>query len=106
MDAINDHRRKMQTQVELMKRLTAQKSENENVKKEFDRLAEDAVIWKQVGPLMVKQDRQDAKTNVDKRIEFIISDIKTTEEAIKVLENEIEVNRAVLIKLQEQVNAQ
>jgi prefoldin beta subunit len=106
VDAINENRRKLQTQVELMKKLTAQKSENESVKKEFETLTEDAVIWKQVGPLMVKQDKDDAKANVDKRIEFINNDVLATEEKIKILETEFEEKRAILIKIQEQANHQ
>jgi prefoldin beta subunit len=102
VEAINENRRKMQTQVELLKKLTAQKSENDSVKKEFEKLAEDAVIWKQVGPLMVKQERQDAKANVDKRIEFINNDVLSTEEKIKALENEFEDKRSILLKLQEE----
>jgi prefoldin beta subunit len=106
VDLINENRKKLQTQVDLMKKLTAQKSENESVKKEFHGLTEDAVIWKQVGPLMVKQDKEDAKANVEKRIEFINNDILATEEKIKILENDFEAKRAILIKLQEQANTQ
>ena len=102
VDGINENRRKLQTQVDLMKKLTAQKSENESVKKEFDTLPEDTVIWKQVGPLMVKQDREDAKVNVDKRIEFINEDILATEEKIKILETEFEEKRNTLMKIQQQ----
>lgn len=38
---------------------------------EVDLLETDSVIYKLVGPVLVKQDVNDAKMNVSKRIEFI-----------------------------------
>lgn len=38
---------------------------------EFDSLGDDAVIYKLVGPVLVKQDTIEAKQNVEKRLEFI-----------------------------------
>ena len=99
---INDNRAQMQVQYDLLRALTAQKSENESVKKDFDSLEQDATIWKLVGPVMVKQDREDAKTNVDKRIEFIAADIAKAEVEIKRLEEIFETKRNELLKLQEQ----
>ena len=101
VNEINENRAKLQTQYDLLRQLTAQKSENESVKKEFEILEPSGVIWKLVGPVMVKQDRDEARVNVDKRIEFITGDIAKAEEAIKILENEFEVKREELMKLQE-----
>jgi len=102
---INENRAKLQTQYDLLRQLTAQKSENESVKKDFETLEGSGVIWKLVGPVMVKQDREDAKANVDKRIEFIAGDVSKAEEAIKILEDEFETKRAELIKIQEEAQA-
>ena len=101
VNEINENRAKLQTQYDLLRQLTAQKSENESVKKEFEILEPSGIIWKLVGPVMVKQDRDEARANVDKRIEFITGDIAKAEEAIKILENEFEVKREELMKLQE-----
>ena len=101
VNEINENRAKLQTQYDLLRQFTAQKSENESVKKEFEILEPSGVIWKLVGPVMVKQDRDEARVNVDKRIEFITGDIAKAEEAIKILENEFEVKREELMKLQE-----
>ena len=98
---INENRAKLQTQYDLLRQLTAQKSENETVKKEFEILEPSGVIWKLVGPVMVRQDREDANANVEKRIEFISGDIAKAEEAIKSLEEEFEVKRGTLLKMQE-----
>jgi len=42
-----------------------------NKKKEFKELKDDAVIYKLIGPVLVKQDKADATQNVDKRLEYI-----------------------------------
>jgi prefoldin beta subunit len=102
VDEINENRKKMQAQYDLLRQLTSQQSENESVKKEFDQLESDAEIWKQVGLLMVRQDKEDAKQNVEKRIEFIAKDVLTAEEKIKELETEFETKREQLLKMQEQ----
>jgi len=102
---INENRSKLQTQYDLLRQLTAQKSENESVKKDFESLEENGVIWKLVGPVMVKQDREEAKANVDKRIEFIAGDVTKAEEAIKLLEDEFETKRAELMKIQEEAQS-
>jgi len=101
VNEINANREKLQIQYDLLKQLTSQKSENESVKKEFEILEPTGVIWKLVGPIMVKQDREDATANVEKRIEFISGDIAKAEEAIKALEDEFENKRGDLLKLQE-----
>jgi prefoldin beta subunit len=51
--------------------LTEKKSENEMVLAEFNLLSTDATIFKLVGPILAKQDPNEAKANVTKRIEFI-----------------------------------
>ena len=42
---------------------------------EFDALGEEAVIYKLVGPVLVKQDMTEAKQNVNKRIDFIKTEL-------------------------------
>ncbi len=103
---INDNRSKMNKQTDLLRQLSSQKAENESVKREFEILKPDGVIWKLVGPIMVKQDREDAKANVEKRIEYIDADINKAEEAIKSLEETFEVKRTELMKIQEAAQAQ
>jgi prefoldin beta subunit len=52
------------------------KNENELVKQELELLEEDSVIYKLIGPALVKQALPEAKANVDKRLEFINSEIE------------------------------
>lgn len=81
------------TTVEARQKLEAQLSENEFVKKvdglsilnhhsaeisdpqEFDRLTPKSLVFKQIGPVLVKQDQSDAKQNVETRLDFIRSEM-------------------------------
>ncbi|KAF4688952.1 hypothetical protein FOZ60_002201 [Perkinsus olseni] len=85
--------------------LTAQKSENEQVKKEFDVLEDDGVIWKLVGPIMVRQDREEAISNVEKRLEFITSDLDKTNDTVKELEEKLQKKSDELEELQQKFAA-
>ena len=49
--------------------------ENDMVLKELELLEEDAQVFKLIGPVLVKQELVEVKTNVSKRIEFIKNDI-------------------------------
>ncbi len=80
--------------------MTAQKSENESVLKEFQVLEQSATVWKMTGPIMVKQDRDEAQENVTKRLDFIKTELEKLEEVIKQKEAAFESRREELIKIQ------
>jgi prefoldin beta subunit len=46
-------------------------NENTTVKEELDLLEDDAVVYKLVGPVLVKQELSEAKQTVEKRLEYI-----------------------------------
>ncbi|KAF8349777.1 Prefoldin beta-like protein [Amanita rubescens] len=73
--------------VEARRKLEAQLSENELVKKEFEKLTPDNTVYKLIGPVLVKQDQSDAKNNVETRLEFIKSEIKRVEGQLKELQS-------------------
>ncbi|KAF4677491.1 dolichyl-phosphate beta-glucosyltransferase [Perkinsus chesapeaki] len=102
---IQDVQERLQKLYGKVRTLTAQKSENEQVKKEFDVLEEDGVIWKLVGPIMVRQDRDDAVSNVEKRLEFITSDLDKTNETVKGLEEKLQKKSDELEELQQKFAA-
>ena len=52
---------------------------------------------------MVIQDRGDARSNVDKRLEFISSELKKVEDKIKYSEKEFEAKRQELLQVQSQI---
>lgn len=55
--------------------LETQLNENQMVKDELDITREDARVFKLVGPVMVPQTVDDAKTNVTRRIDFIKAEL-------------------------------
>lgn len=61
----------LQTIIAARQKLESQQQENRGVKKEFDALKEEANIYKQVGPVLLKQDKQEAVMAVNGRLEFI-----------------------------------
>jgi len=83
-------------------KLDSQLQENKNVQKEFSILSEDANIYKLIGPVLLKQDKNEAIMNVDRRLGHIQSEIKRIEGQIKSLEEKSEKQRAEIIQLQTQ----
>jgi len=63
-----------QTQQKLMQ----QQNENDMVKAELGRL-QAGKVYKMVGPVLVEQDLEEAKTTVEKRLEFITNDLGKVE---------------------------
>jgi prefoldin beta subunit len=47
------------------------KHENEMVKSELEFLTKDDIVYKLVGPILVKETLEEAKANVGKRLDFI-----------------------------------
>lgn len=70
---------KLRTNVQL---LAAQQNENEMVKQELSLLNDDAPVYKMVGPVLLKQDLDEAKSTVEKRLEFIGGERKKVEESL------------------------
>ncbi|GAA6000263.1 tubulin-binding prefolding complex subunit YKE2 [Rhodotorula paludigena] len=92
--------------VEARQRLDAQKTENEGVKKELANLKPENTVYKQVGPVLLKQDQDEARGNVDKRLEWIEGEIKRTEANLKDLETKLESKKMELVHLQGQYQQQ
>jgi len=91
--------------VEARQRLDAQLSENELVLKEFTILKPHNTVYKLVGPALVPQDQAEAKTNVEKRIEYIKNEIKRIEDQLKDIEENLAKKRAEVIQLQRELQA-
>ncbi len=67
-------------------RFNQQLSESDMVKKELDLLDEEAVVYKLVGPALIRQDLLEAKANVEKRMQFIKKEADRLEHGLKGLE--------------------
>lgn len=55
--------------------MAEKKNENDMVLTEFKMLSEESKVYKLVGPILAKQDLEECKSNVTKRIEFIDKEI-------------------------------
>lgn len=86
--------------VEARQKLDAQLSENELVKKEFASLTPNNTVYKLVGPVLVPQDQTEAKSNVDKRLDFIKSDIKRVEAQLKDIGEKSEKKKLDIVEAQ------
>jgi prefoldin beta subunit len=69
-----------------LQQLLAQQNENEMVQQELLLLKDDDRVYKMVGPVLLKNDLDDAKLTVSKRLEFINGEIKKVENSIQELE--------------------
>lgn len=79
--------------------LDSQLNENKAVKEELKLLKKDSEVYKLIGPVLVKQDLEEARQNVSKRMEYISKEIKRTDDHICALENKQEALQENLNKL-------
>lgn len=84
------------------RQLEVQLSENSLVKEELDRLDTTSTVYKMIGPVLVKQELEDSRQNVKKRMDYINGEIKRHEDLIKDLDKKQEDQKEVLQKLQTQ----
>ncbi|EJU02541.1 Prefoldin beta-like protein [Dacryopinax primogenitus] len=91
--------------IEARQRLDVQLTENEQVQKEFLSLTSDNEVFKLIGPVLVKQDQGEAKSNVEKRLEYIRNEISRLEVQLKDLNSKQERKRLELVNLQGQIES-
>lgn len=87
--------------IEARRQLGSQKSENDLVKGELNTLEPDAAVFKLIGPVLVPQDQNDAKSIVGNRLDFINHEINKTDKSIAELdrkENELQKQAQALYK--------
>lgn len=65
----------LQAAIQSRQKLDAQKHENVGVQKEFEKLKSDEVIYKLVGPVLLKQDKAEAESTVSGRLKFITKEM-------------------------------
>lgn len=82
--------------------LDGQLSENKVVQEELEFLTPENKVYKMTGPVLVQQDIEEAKQNVEKRIMFITSELKRNEELLKELGNKQDKQQEVLQRLQKE----
>ncbi|OCF32343.1 prefoldin beta subunit [Kwoniella heveanensis BCC8398] len=72
---------------------------------EFTTLKSHNTVYKLVGPSLVPQDANEAKVNVEKRLEFIRSEIKRVEAQLKEGQEKAAKKKDEIIGLQQQFQA-
>lgn len=83
-------------------KLEAQLTENNIVKEELDLLETGNTVYKLIGPVLVKQDFEEAKATVAKRLEYINGEIQRYETLLKDMEKKSDQQREVLSSLQQE----
>ncbi|XP_051505931.1 prefoldin subunit 6-like isoform X2 [Myxocyprinus asiaticus] len=83
-------------------KLEAQLTENNIVKEELNLLDSQNTVYKLIGPVLVKQDLDEAKATVGKRLEYINGEIQRYENLLKDMERKSEQHREVLSSLQQE----
>ncbi|XP_018971831.1 prefoldin subunit 6 [Carassius auratus] len=83
-------------------KLEAQLTENNIVKEELALLDSQNTVYKLIGPVLVKQDLDEAKATVSKRLEYINGEIQRYETLLKEMERKSEQHREVLSSLQQE----
>lgn len=95
----------MQTLVASRQKLEAQKQENLGVQKEFATLKDGEVIYKMVGPALLKQEKFEAESTVNGRLEFIAKEIDRQEGQIKEVQEKVEKIKGEIISIQSSAQA-
>ncbi|XP_006271747.1 prefoldin subunit 6 [Alligator mississippiensis] len=88
--------------VSARQKLEAQLTENNIVKEELELLDSTNTIFKLIGPVLVRQDMDEAKATVSKRLDYIGAEIKRYEQQMQELEKKSEQQREVLARLQQE----
>nr|BBE38615.1 prefoldin subunit 6 [Thermochaetoides thermophila] len=95
----------LQDALQSRQKLEAQKQENLGVQKEFKKLKEGENIYKLIGPVLLKQDKVDAESIVNGRLDFIDKEINRIETLIKELQGKIEKKKGEIIQVQSGLQA-
>ncbi|KAI9043751.1 tubulin-binding prefolding complex subunit YKE2 [Aspergillus affinis] len=110
LQALSEEFQKLQTDldglVDARQKLESQQQENESVQKEFNSLDDESNIYKLVGPVLLKQDKQEALMAVNGRLEFIEKEIKRIEKEIEANQDKSDKKRAEVLQYQSQVQQQ
>ncbi|KAI7875434.1 Prefoldin beta-like protein, partial [Lichtheimia hyalospora FSU 10163] len=100
--AFQQLQKELSSAIESRQRLDSQQQENEVVRKEFEHLEGDANVYKLIGPVLVKQEKAEAETNVKNRLELISKEIERIEKQLKDLTTKSEKKKAEIAELQMQ----
>lgn len=79
-------------------KLETQLQENKIVTEEFDTLKDDTPVYKLTGNVLLPVEHDEARNNVEKRLEFINGEINRCEKSIKEKQTELDKLRSEIMK--------
>ncbi|KAH8361487.1 hypothetical protein KR084_005117 [Drosophila pseudotakahashii] len=82
--------------------LESQLNENKCVLDELNLLGPDNKVYKLFGPVLVKQELEDSRQNVGKRIEYISKELKSSSDTLENMEKDMLKHREAVSKYQQQ----
>lgn len=103
MEELTQLQRTLQNLIQSRTKLETQFQENKIVKEEFESLSSDSNVYKLMGPVLLKQDKEEAEENVNKRLEFITSEIEKVEKNIKTTQATMQSKRVALQQQQQKL---
>ena len=80
-----------------------QQNENQMVLKELETLAEDNAVYKLIGPVLIKQDLVEARSNVKKRLDLIAGELSRLDSQLKNLSKEGQRKQQQAMKMQQEL---
>uniref|UniRef100_A0A7S1CKP6 Prefoldin subunit 6 n=1 Tax=Bicosoecida sp. CB-2014 TaxID=1486930 RepID=A0A7S1CKP6_9STRA len=83
----------------------SQLNETGMCKEELEKLDEDTPVYKLIGPALVKQDPEEARANIKKRLAFIEGEMKRIEGAMAAKQAEMEVVRKQIGEMRAKIEA-
>ncbi|OAA65347.1 Prefoldin [Niveomyces insectorum RCEF 264] len=98
-------REQQQDAIVAQQRLSAQRTENEGVKKEFEKLQDGETIYKLIGPVLLKQDKFEADSTVKGRLDFITKEMSRLDAEIKESNEKIDKVKDKIVALQSSAQA-
>lgn len=96
LEELQGLQKKLQDLLQSRTTLETQYQENKIVKEELDTLDSSSNVYKLMGPVLLKQDKEEAEDNVSKRIDFITAEIEKIEKSIKTTQAKMQSLRSSL----------
>lgn len=85
--------------------LEAQLTENQMVQREFKLLNDDASVYKLIGQALIKQDLNESKDNIEKRLEYIGGEIKRVDKYLEEIPEKLKNQQDEIKKTQMMIGA-
>ena len=96
MKALRDVQKQIQEAASQRETLMTQRGENELVMKELELVKGDRPVYKLVGPVLVKQDLEEAKDTITKRLEYISKQMTERENRMQALSMEAAAHQKIV----------